>query len=95
MGRRSGSDSATKAIGLFLERSIWVQAELARELGLTAAATRAVLRSLCEAQVPLTSERHGPQVYWRLADGWLAGSVRVRKALLPEFYALILSAPRG
>ena len=95
MGRRSGSDSATKAIGLFLERSIWAQAELARELDLTTEATRSVLRSLCEAQIPLSSERHGPQVYWKLEEGWLAGSVRIRKALLPEFYALILSAPRG
>ncbi len=95
MGRRSASDSATKVIGLFLERSSWVQSELARELDLTTEATRGVLRALCDAQIPLTSERHGPQVLWKLEEGWLAGSVRIRKALLPEFYALILSAPRG
>jgi WYL domain len=95
MGRRGASDSAMRAIGLFLERSVWVQAELARALGLTTDATRAVLRSLCDAQVPLRSERRGPQVQWRLDEAWLAGSVRISKAMLPEFYALILSTPRA
>lgn len=95
MGRRSGPESGARAIGLFLERPIWVQSELAAELGLTVEATRSVLRSLQDAQIPLTSERKGPRVEWTLKEGWLAGSVRITKARLPEFYALVLSAPRA
>jgi predicted DNA-binding transcriptional regulator YafY len=87
MGKRSGTKSVAAVMAAFVTRRTWIQADLARAVGLSTEALRTVLRDLTESHIPLTSEREPPHVYWRISRDWYPGGILFKPELVADLLA--------
>lgn len=80
----------------FLEKRTWIQADLARSVGLTRPeALRTVLQELVDEGIPLESERSPPHVYWRVAKDWYPGGVLFKAEHVPALLRQLSHLPSG
>ncbi|MGH7272267.1 MAG: helix-turn-helix transcriptional regulator, partial [Polyangiaceae bacterium] len=79
----------------FFTRRKWVQADLARTVGLSPEALRTVLNDLCDSGIPLESEKDHPHVYWRMPKDWFPGGVLFKAELVPELLSHLSHLPQS
>jgi predicted DNA-binding transcriptional regulator YafY len=75
MGKRSATKSVASVLGAFMVQRTWIQARLARHLGLSTEALRNTILELQAATIPLTDEKDHPHVYWSVPKTWFPGAV--------------------
>lgn len=77
-----------------LERRRFVQAELARELGIEVESLRKRLDDLREAGVPIVRAREGAQVVWSVDARWFPGAALFAKDDAVRLLRLLLRLPQ-
>lgn len=95
MGRRSNTESIAAILNAFVRRRRWVQAELAREVGLKVPGLRKRLNELRESGMPLASESDPPHVVWQVPKGWFPGAVAFESAESFTLLRLLSRMPRS
>jgi predicted DNA-binding transcriptional regulator YafY len=95
MGQRSRTASVAAVMAAFFARRKWIQAELAREVGLRPEALRTVLRDLCANGIRLESEKDHPHIYWSMPRDWFPGGVLFKAELVPQLLSHLSRLPRS
>jgi len=92
MGQRSAGETIAGIYQAFLARRRWAQADLARHLGISAAALTKRLTDVSAAGMPLTSEREHPHVVWSVAATWFPGGVLLKREEAADAVRLLARA---
>ena len=95
MGRKTGTESALALLVAFIQRKVWSQADLARDLGLTASAVRKELVEMQAAGVPLEREEDRPHVFWSLPKNWLPEAIQLDSKEVGDLLRLLARLPNG
>jgi predicted DNA-binding transcriptional regulator YafY len=95
VGSRTNTETIVAILKAFLDRRTWQQAELARHVGVSAAAIRKRLGELQTNGVPLESEKEHPHVYWSVPKTWYPGGVLFTSEQVTQVLRLLLRVPRS
>jgi len=95
MGQRSRTETVVAVLQAFLQARTWKQADLARHVGVSAAALRKHLNELTASGFPLEREDDHPHVYWSVPQGWFPGAVLFDSASVPELLRQLCRVARS
>jgi predicted DNA-binding transcriptional regulator YafY len=95
MGQRSRTETVVAVLQAFLQKRTWKQIDLARHVGVNAAALRKHLHELTASGFPLEREDDHPHVYWSVPSGWFPGAVLFDSESVPELLRQLCRLPRG
>jgi predicted DNA-binding transcriptional regulator YafY len=93
VGKRAATETLFGIVAAFVKRRTWTQADLARELGISAEAVRKRLHELLEAGFVLEREEDHPHVYWSVRKDWFPGVLSFRADEVPDLLRLIQRMP--
>ncbi|MFI5301729.1 MAG: helix-turn-helix transcriptional regulator, partial [Polyangiales bacterium] len=79
----------------FVQRRVWKQTELAKQLEVSTEVIRRVLHELREKGMPLDREEDHPHVYWTVPKDWFPGSVLFKREEIPELLRQLRRIPHG
>lgn len=95
MGRRSTGETIAAIYQAFLVQRTWVQAELARRIGIGPPALRRRLAELSESGMPLLRDDDPPHVYWSVRATWFPGGVALERSDAVELVRELYRLPRS
>ena len=95
MGQRSQTETLAGIYQAFVQRRVWKQTELAKELEVSTEVIRRVLHELREKGMPLDREEDHPHVYWTVPKDWFPGSVLFKREEIPELLRQLRRIPHG
>ncbi len=95
MGQRSQTETLAGIYQAFVQRRVWKQTELAKQLEVSSEVVRRVLHELREKGMPLDREEDHPHVYWTVPKDWFPGSVLFKREEIPELLRQLRRLPRG
>lgn len=93
MGTRSASQTALAILAAFLEERTWMQAALARRVGVQPATIRTHLLELQREGVPLERQEEDNQVYWSLPGDWVPAGVVLDQGVLKTLLRVLVRTP--
>jgi predicted DNA-binding transcriptional regulator YafY len=93
VGSRTNTETIVAILKAFLDRRTWKQADLARHVGVSAAAIRKRLGELQTNGVPLESEKDHPHVYWSVPKTWYPGGVLFTSEQVTQVLRLLSRVP--
>jgi len=79
----------------FLARGTWTQADLARQVGISAEAVRRTLHEMMDKGIPLERQEEAPHVYWSVPRRWFPGGIVLRADDAEELLRQLARAPRS
>jgi predicted DNA-binding transcriptional regulator YafY len=95
MGQRSQTETLAGIYQAFVQRRVWKQTELAKQLEVSTEVIRRILNELREKGMPLDREEDHPHVYWTVAKDWFPGSVLFKREEIPELLRQLRRIPHG
>ncbi len=95
VGQKGRTESVTKVLAALMTRKTWIQAELAREVGLSTEALRKLLRELDAEVVRLRQESGHPHVYWSAPKTWFPGGVLFEQKDVPTLLQQLRRLPKS
>lgn len=95
MGTRSSTETIVAILKALLDRRTWKQADLARHVGVSAAALHKRLLELQASGIPLDSEREHPHVYWSVPKHWYPGGVLFTGEQVEQIFRQLSRLPKS
>ncbi|MDX2053246.1 MAG: WYL domain-containing protein [Polyangiaceae bacterium] len=95
MGQQNRYKSVTRVFQAFAEQRTWKQAELARDVGISADALRTLLQELQASGMKLHQESEPPQVYWSVPKGWFPGGILLSDSDFPTLLRAAFELPES
>jgi len=95
MGRRSAAETPAGILLAFYGSTRWRQADLARELGVTAETVARSLHALSDKGMPLVrDDSDKPHVWWRVPKDWVPSGVLFSQEQTPALLRALARSPR-
>lgn len=89
MGTKSSAETVIAILKAFLDRRQWLQADLARHVGVESRALRRRLIELQASGIPLKSRNEPPHVEWRVPKTWFPGGVLLTSEQIEVIFHLL------
>lgn len=95
MGQKAAHETFISIIGAFVKNRRWTQAALGRAVGVSTEAVRKHLLKMQEDGWPLTDEKDGNNVVWRVPAQWYPGLIAFDADEIPDLLRALARSPKS